>query len=152
LARDSGCSQSYLAKVERGKVLPNYALAVRIFRALETAEHRGEKTVGDVMHTPVKSFEGSDTVADASKVARAMGISQFPILRRSHPVGSVTTKQMLGADATIQLGRIMGPPLPSVDRTTSVNAVRPLLREEQPAVLVTDGGEIVGIVTAEDLL
>ncbi len=152
LAKAAGCSQSYLAKVERGKVTPNYLLAGRLFQILDAEERRGERTVADLMHAPVKWFNKSDAVADASKAAKEMGVSQFPILLRDNPVGSVTTKQMLGVDATVQLGQIMGPALPSVDPTTSVNAVRPLLREEQPAVIVLDKGKIVGIVTAEDLL
>jgi predicted transcriptional regulator len=152
LAGDAGCSQSYLAKIEHGKVVPNYLLAGRLFHVLDAAEHQGEKAVGDIMHTPVISFDTSDSVAHASRAAKLHRVSQFPILRRGHPVGCVTTKQMLGNAANVQLGRIMGPALPSVDLTTSINAVRPLLREEQPAVLVLDRGEIVGIVTAEDLL
>lgn len=152
LANRAGCSQSYLAKVERARAVPNYNLAGEIFLALETAERRGEKTVGGVMHTSVKSFDVSDTVADAAKVAKDKGFSQFPILRRGKPVGCVTTRQMLGVDASLQLGRIMGPALPSVNPATSVSAVRPLLRQDQPAILVIEGGEIAGIVTAEDLL
>ena len=152
LASNAGCTQSYLAKVERGKVIPNYLLAGRLFHAIETEERRGQKTVRDVMHAPVISFERSDTVADAANVARERGVSQFPILWRGHSIGSVTTKQLLGVDPHVQLGRIMGPALPTVGPNASVNAVRPLLREEQPAVIVLDKGEIVGIVTAEDLL
>ena len=136
LASDAGCSQSYLAKVERGKVVPNYLLAVRLFRALETGERRGEKTVGEIMHAPVISFERSDTVAAAAKAAKDHGVSQFPVLRRDRVVGSVTTKKMLGVEPSTPLARIMGPALPSVDPTTSVNAVRPLLREEQPLSLI----------------
>jgi predicted transcriptional regulator len=151
LASDAGCTQSNLAKIERGKVVPSYALAGRIFQVLDAAERRGEKTVGDVMCTRVTSFDSSDTVADAAKAAKDMGVSQFPILRRGHPVGSITTKQMLGVDPDVQLGRVMEPALPSVPLTTPIVAVRELLRVA-PAVIVLENGEIRGIVSPQDLI
>jgi predicted transcriptional regulator len=147
----AGTTQSYLAKVERGQVIPNYLLAGRIFRALEAEEHRTDKKVGDVMRTPVISFQGSDTVAEAAQAAKLHGVSQFPILQRGHSVGSVTTAQLVGVETDVPLGRIMGPSLPSVDPTLPISVVRQLLRA-QPAVLVVERGQVRGIVSAEDLL
>jgi predicted transcriptional regulator len=152
LASEAGCTQSHLAKIERNKVIPSYHAARKIFEVLERAERRGEKTVGEIMHPSVISFDATQTVAEAVEAAKANGVSQFPILRRGQPVGCVNTKLMLGIEPSVQLARIMGPALPTVDSSTSINAVRPLLREEQPAVIVLVHGKIVGIVTAEDLL
>ncbi|MGH9917399.1 MAG: helix-turn-helix domain-containing protein, partial [Nitrososphaerales archaeon] len=53
LAELAVTTQSYMNKIERGRAIPNYVLAGRIFQALEKEEHRGEKTVREVMHSPV---------------------------------------------------------------------------------------------------
>jgi predicted transcriptional regulator len=151
LAELAGSTQSYLNKIERGMAIPNYLLAGRIFDALETEEHRGEKRVRDVMHAPVISFDATQRVSEATKAAKDKGVSQFPILRRGRLVGRVTTKDMMGVEPDVQLGQVMGPALPSVPPSMPVAATRLLLREE-PAVLVLDGEEILGIVTSEDLL
>jgi predicted transcriptional regulator len=151
LAKQAGCTQSHLAKVERGKAVPSYLLAGRIFHILETEEHRSEKTVSDIMHAPVFFFDVSETVADAAKLAKAKDVDQFPILRRGHIAGSVTTADMMGVKDSVPLGRIMGPGLPSVPPATPISAVAPLLREA-PAVVVLDEGKIVGIVSASDFL
>lgn len=151
LAERVECSQPYLGKIERAKVVPNYVLAGRIFTVLETEEHRGDKTVNEVMHSPVICFEGSQTAADAAKKAKEEGMSQFPILRRGRPVGSITTRDLIGIPETVQLGRVMGSALPSVPPGKPISAVKPLLRHH-PAVIVLDRDQIQGIVTAEDLL
>ncbi|MEM0475595.1 MAG: helix-turn-helix domain-containing protein [Candidatus Norongarragalinales archaeon] len=43
LARLAGVSQSFIAKVERGKSDPAYSLAKRVFDALEALETKTEK-------------------------------------------------------------------------------------------------------------
>jgi predicted transcriptional regulator len=151
LATSSGCTQSNLAKIERGKVVPSYALAGRIFQVLAAAERRGEKTVDEVMSTTVTKFETSDLVAVAVSAAKERDIDQFPILRRGRTVGSVTTVQLMGVGPNIRLGEVMGAALPTVPRGTPVVGIRQLL-QSVPAVLVVEGDEILGIVSAQDLL
>jgi predicted transcriptional regulator len=46
----------------------------------------------------------------------------------------------------------MGRELPMLNRSTQVGAAVAGLLEQYRAILVTDAGEIVGIVTSEDLL
>ena len=45
----------------------------------------------------------------------------------------------------------MSEPFPSVGRKTSVNSIIPLVKTQQ-AVIVIDGGKMVGIITADDLI
>jgi len=47
---------------------------------------------------------------------------------------------------------IMSDPLPMVSRTAKLSSAIRLLRSEIPAVLVIEGGKIVGIITRSDLM
>jgi len=151
LATKAGCTQSYLAKVERERTKPSYALAGKIFEVLEAEEHRDEAIVGDIMHFPVTSLDVNQTVADATKAAKSSGVDQFPIQRRGHLVGCVTTTQLIGVDPGTPLRHVMSDGLPTVPPSTAVGVVRSLLHSV-PAVIVVEDGEIRGIVSAHDLL
>ena len=53
--------------------------------------------------------------------------------------------------ANEKVERIMDLPLPNVSAETSVNLIRPLL-EDNPGILVTKKGDVIGIITRSDLL
>ncbi len=151
LAQRVGCSQSNLAKIEAGKIVPSYSLACKIFLELDIQERRHDRTVKDVMHSPVISFDVSQIVADAARAAKKQGLDQFPVLRRGHVVGSVTSVSLIGVRNTVPLQAIMSPALPTVPPSAPVSAVGGLLKVAG-AVLVLEDGEIRGIVSAHDLL
>ena len=74
-------------------------------------------------------------------------------------VGTLTTIGLLDFQDKYEGGNVkiafvkeaMTIELPQVNQYTSVDTIGPLLKHH-PAVLITDGSEIVGIVSSEDLV
>lgn len=151
LARQVGCSQSNLAKIEKGRISPSYKLAYEIFLRLEAEEHRQDRRLRDVMRTDVASFDVSQTVGEAARAAKSLGVDQFPLLRRGHIVGSIRASSLIGVKADTPLGAVKGPPLPTVPPDTPVPAILSLLKSTG-AVVASEDGRICGIVSAQDLL
>ncbi|MDY6765760.1 MAG: CBS domain-containing protein [Candidatus Nanohaloarchaea archaeon] len=147
----AGVSQSFVAKLEAGESVPNYADAARLYNTLE-AEHRGgEATAAEVMTAAVVTVAPGDTVAEASATMTDHGFSQLPVVADGDPVGSVTSRRLLEVEPGELVRDYMGPAFPAVPGDTGVTAVAELL-DTANAVLVRENSEIDGIITAADVL
>jgi cystathionine beta-synthase len=105
----------------------------------------------------------SDTVRDAIQIMTTYGVSQLPMLSAEPPVviGEVVgaldeqslLDQVFGGHATMadKVGNFAVDPLRLIGVNESVSAARAALGETG-ALLVTDGGKPVGVVTRQDLL
>ncbi len=151
LAKKAGISQSLLTKIERGVVVPNYNIAMRLFEALEELEHSDEKTLSDIMHLGVITVKISDTVEDAARIVKKHAISQLPVMDGAVITGVVTTSMLVGVQGSVRISSIMKEPYPILSIKTPVDTARALLKQ-YPAILVIDKSSLVGIVTAEDML
>jgi cystathionine beta-synthase len=97
-------------------------------------------------------------VRQALGLMRLHDVSQLPVMEGDACVGSVTeyalTTRSLEStrllDATV--GEVMDEAFPLVDARQPVESVTKLLSKASPAVLITDGGHISGIVTRSDVL
>jgi len=159
LARAAGVSQPLIARIEKETVDPRASTLRSIVLALNRAE-RKEVLIRDVMVSPVLSAKATDTVHDIIRLMREKGISQLPVVSKGVPVGSVSERQIIHALGVAQdaeaVGReqvrdIMGPPFPTAAPDTSVGQAYALL-EDQPALLVMDRGQLVGLVAKSDVL
>ncbi|MEM2122092.1 MAG: CBS domain-containing protein [Candidatus Bathyarchaeia archaeon] len=160
LARLSGVSQSFVAKIEAGKINPSYELAKALFDVLERLESREELKAMDVMHPNVTGIDCSAAVSDASELMGRTGYSQLPVYKEGKVIGSVSEGTIIGAMLKVRdpvslsemtVEEIMEESFPLVDGSTPVNLISTLLRYT-PAVLVTLKGEVKGIITKADLL
>lgn len=151
LAKRAGISQSLLTKVERGIVVPNYGIAVRLFEALDELGHSDGKKLSDIMHHGVIAVKISDTVEHASRIAKKHAISQLPVLDRGAVVGAVTTSMLVGVQGSVRVSSIMKEPYPILNGNAPVEIARGLLKQ-YPAILIVGKSSIIGIVTAEDML
>jgi predicted transcriptional regulator len=163
LADLCGIGQSFLAKIERGKVTPSYTAAVKIFERLENlesndAERLGleERTAADVMTGDIYTFGPNDSAASVLKIMVEKDISQVPVLdERGFQQGVVTEKSLLGKELKGKLVKDIldgGHIFPMVANDTRLQVVISILQQEEPAVLVTEKGKIVGIITKQDIL
>ena len=159
LAKRAGVSQSLIARIEAGTVNPRLSTLVRIYSALREYVQE-EVTVSRVMHSPVITVDVEDYVEDIVRVMWDNGISQVPVLDRGGDVvGTVHERDVVEAflrykdkALTMKAIDIMSDPLPMVSRTAKLSSAIRLLRSEIPAVLVIEGGRIVGIITRSDLM
>lgn len=150
-AKSVGISQSMLTKIERGKVMPSYGMAIKIFEKLQELEKGETKTAAEVMRKKVFELKNSDTVGTAATLAKRHSLSQFPVVSAGRIVGSISTTDLVGLDRGTKIGWKMQPPFPTVNEETPIGIVKELIKHEK-AVVVARRGEIVGIITAEDLL
>ncbi|MFP4635105.1 MAG: cystathionine beta-synthase [Nitriliruptoraceae bacterium] len=132
----------------------------------------GTGSVADVLATkgedlpPVVHLHPNETVSAAIGLLKEYGVSQMPVLRdgvHDHAtsddvIGSVRENALLDAalrDAEVMskpLVEVLQPPLPAIDTDAPVDEVLAALAAGAPAVLATDDGRSVGVLTRADVL
>ncbi|MHA7987521.1 cystathionine beta-synthase [Rathayibacter sp. CAU 1779] len=129
----------------------------------------GEATVRDVIATKSGDLPDlvhahpSDTVHDAIAIMNEFGVSQLPILSAEPPVvigevvGSLDERTLLDqvfagtAKMADSVGSVVASPLPLIGVNETVFAARSALGDSD-ALLVTDGGKPLSVITRADLL
>jgi len=128
-----------------------------------------EKTVADVvghktgMLPALVHVHPSDTVRDAIQIMTQYGVSQLPVLSAEPPVvigevvGAIEEKSLLeqvfngDASMTDPVGKFIGPPLGLIGVHEAVSAARAAFGKTD-ALLVTEDGKPIAVVTRHDLL
>ncbi|NQX16189.1 cystathionine beta-synthase [Rathayibacter sp. VKM Ac-2857] len=146
----------------------------RWMRSYGFLEHREEGTVRDVLSARAANpttgdlpalvhVHPSDTVRDAIEIMTTYGVSQLPVLTAEPPVvmgevvGAVDERELLdrvfsGATSmTDPIGASAGDALRLIGLGESISAARAALSEAN-ALLVTDEGKPVAVITRQDLL
>ena len=122
-------------------------------------------TLGDLLEHKVASAPAAVvSAAPGQQVRQVLGlmrlhdVSLLPVLDGGRCVGSVTeyalTQRGLESSRFLDavVGEVMDEPFPVVDAGQPVESVQKVLSKATPAVLVTSGDAIVGIVTRSDML
>ncbi|MCL4358620.1 MAG: CBS domain-containing protein [Candidatus Thermoplasmatota archaeon] len=164
LARVSGVSQSYIARLEKGSINPAYDKIRKIFDYLNRSGQRAKNmdlTVESIMTKTLITCYPTDSIMSALNIMRQRGYSQLPVITHDgRTVGTITesdVNDMLIKGASIEslknllVRKVMGSTLPQVDKSSPVSMIYPMLKYSS-AVLVTDGGELRGIVSKADIL
>jgi predicted transcriptional regulator len=152
LAKAVGITQAHVAKIENEKVNPTLSTINKIMSVLDTNRKIKCK---DLVTKRVIFMKPDDTINYAAKLMREKDISQIPIIDREKCVGSISEKTIVRNLANISgstvLKELMDEPFPIISCNDSINVVKALLEYHQ-AVLVSENGKIIGIVTKSDLL
>jgi cystathionine beta-synthase len=122
-------------------------------------------TLGDLLAHKVATAPGTVvSAAPGQQVRQVLGlmrlhdVSLLPVLEQGVCVGSVTeyalTQRGLESSRFLDavVGEVMDEPFPVVESSQAVESVQKVLSKATPAVLVSDGGAISGIVTRSDML
>lgn len=161
LARLCDVGQSFVAKIERGEAMPSYAIAVKLFEALEMLEarhtqHLSEMQAKDIMSRKIVEVTLKDKAEYARKIMLEKNISQLPVVDEKNglPEGSITEKSLLGKETAGKTVRevMERDVFPTVTPHTRLSVVISILKEEVQAVLVMERAKIVGIITKHDVL
>jgi predicted transcriptional regulator len=161
LARAAGVSQSLVAKIERGRVDPSYRNVMALMSVLEDhfAHAVKEVTAGRLATRNVVDLPSRALLVEAARILRRHSISQLPVVDHGVVVGSLTDRQVVECIADpakasrlerLLVREVMEEPFPQLDARTPGRVAAELLRHV-PAVLVTDRGRPVGILTQSDL-
>src|SRR6188768_3335887 len=151
--------RGYLGKVFNDKWMQSYGFT----------QVSDEKTVADVVKGKTGEIPDlvhvhpSDTVRDAIEIMSTFGVSQLPVLTAEPPVvigevvGALDERALLeavfGGDAqmTDPVGKFIGQPLGLIGVHEAISVARASLSKAD-ALLVTQDGKPVAVITRQDLL
>ena len=154
LANRSGVSQSLIAKIESGRIDPTYSKAQKIFAALSDLEKKEEIKAGQIMAGKIISVAPADSIKEAIAKMKKSQISQLPVVEDHKLVVMVSESTILEAMLNSKAGHVrevMQEAPPIVSKATSIQVVSNLLRHF-PMVVVSEEGNLVGLITKSDLL
>ncbi|MHA2169646.1 MAG: CBS domain-containing protein [Candidatus Kariarchaeaceae archaeon] len=160
LAQKVGISQSAIPKYESGKQVPSYEIATKIFELLLEEDIQIDPTVSEIMATRVIVVNGKRNFGEVLDLMKEKSISQIPVVRNKTVIGTISETiilDLLDKYHNITTLRdecaedVMGPALPTVPKNAKMKEITPLLRHFG-AIIVTDYGELAGIITKADLL
>jgi predicted transcriptional regulator len=164
LARISGVSQSYIARLEKGEINPAYDKVRKIFEYLNTSGNRARDIdikAEFIMTKDVDTCEMNDSIISALNKMREKGYSQLPVVTSDKRImGTITESDindMLIKGTSIEslklltVKKVMGKVLPQLDKNSPISMIYPLLKYSN-AVLIVDGAELKGIITKADVL
>jgi predicted transcriptional regulator len=159
LASLTGISTSMINQIESGRCKPSYETARKIFEILSSLEGKSSMKAGTICSMNLISVQRHEALHSAIDKMRRNSISQIPVFDGSRVVGIISedglAKSMVEKDEkkirdTI-ISVVMEPPPPVVDVSTPAKAIVPLVRFAK-CVLVSERGNVIGIVTLSDTL
>jgi predicted transcriptional regulator len=159
LATLASISTSMINQIESGRCKPSYETARKLFEILSSLEGQSSMKAGDICSNKLISVQKDETLHIAIDRMRKNSISQIPVFDGSRVVGVVTedavAKNIIEHDekknVQIVISSVMDPPPPIVDVSTPAKAIVPLVRFAK-CVLVSDIGNVIGIITVTDTL
>ncbi|HTX59843.1 MAG TPA: cystathionine beta-synthase [Verrucomicrobiae bacterium] len=127
------------------------------------ADAKRRATVGDVLRTktplpPLITLQEHDTVKAALDLLRKYEISQIPVMRGRDVVGSVNDVGVMQsvfdhADIIHQpVSEVMGRAFPALEQHEEIERAYKLLTLANPAIVVTDEAEPIGVLTRQDII
>ncbi len=127
------------------------------------SEGKRKATVGDVLRgktpmPPMITVKPDDTVKTALDLLREYEISQLPVMNGHEIVGSVNDVGVMQAvfdQADIihkPVSELMGRPFPGLEQHEEIERAYKLLTLANPAIVVTDDGEPIGVLTRQDII
>ena len=159
LASLTGISTSMINQIETGRCKPSYDTAKNIFEILSTLEGKSSKKAGDICSRNIIFAQKDDSLYSIVEKMRLHFVSQVPIFEGQKIVGIVSedslAKKMVENDEkklkNITIDTVMEPSPPLVDFGTPAKALVPLIRFAK-CILVTEKGNVFGIITTTDIL
>jgi predicted transcriptional regulator len=159
LAAHTGISTSMINQIESGRCRPSYETARKIFEVLNSLEGQSSIKAGDICNRSLMFVQKNDTLHDAIELMRKHSISQLPVFHDSKLIGVVSedllARIMIEKDQKdikrMTVSAIMEPPPPIVDISVPAKALIPLVRFSK-CVLVSEKGELMGVITVTDTL
>ena len=95
LAERAEVSQSFIAKLESGKIEPTYSKAKRILEVLNKAEEKEELQAKDLMNKKIIYIGEEEKILLVIKKMKKYGISQIPIGNKNQVVGLISESVIL---------------------------------------------------------
>ncbi len=155
LSKMTGLSQSLIAKIETNKIDPTYSRAKKIINCLNSISGKKEISCKEIMSSNIISVKPDEKIHNAIKLMKKHQISQLPVIAEHKSVGIISESILL--DAVIEgktdtkVSNIMADSAPVIPENSSVKIASELL-QFYPLVLVSEKGNIIGIITKSDVI
>jgi len=155
-AKQSGVSQSLIAKIEAGHLDPSYSKVKMIFETIDRLSHKQEISAKEIMQKGIITVKPSEPLIDIVAIMNKKAISQVPVIDGKQIIGLITEKEILekmGQDNIVHLKAqdVMIDPPPIISEETKISAIKSLIRYYQ-IIIVAKKGDFVGVITKSDLL
>ncbi|MFT4326873.1 MAG: CBS domain-containing protein [Candidatus Woesearchaeota archaeon] len=153
LADKSGVSQSAIAKIEAGSLNPSFSIAQQLIFALEISAKKHTVLAKEVMQKNVISCKPTERTENIIAIMHDKNISQIPVLSKNVVVGLVTEDSIIKhrSLSNAKAYEVMEEAPPFVGLGTPITILLDLLKHFS-CILVSDKGELSGIITKSDLL
>ncbi|MFH1770747.1 MAG: CBS domain-containing protein [archaeon] len=155
LAKQSGVSQSLIAKIESDKLDPTHSNVNKIFDALNSLQTEDSLKASDFIHKGVISCNENDSIREVIKKMKQHEISQLPVMNKQVVVGIVSETTIIGHlldfNKELKVKDVMGDVPPIVSMKTDESIISNLLRFFS-LVIVQDKGIVKGVITRSDIL
>jgi len=152
LAELAGISQAHVAKIENEKVNPRLSTVNKIMSALKS---NSKLKCDQYLTKRVIYVTPRGSVNRAARLMKKNDVSQLPVMNKGICVGSISDKTIVRnldrISGSTKVKEVMEEPFPTVNCGEEMEVVKTLL-EYHPAILVTDRGKTIGILTKSDLL
>jgi len=152
LAELAGISQAHVAKIENERVNPRLSTVNKIMSVLRS---NSKLKCDEFLTKEVIYVNPKNSVNRAAKLMKRNDVSQLPVIEKGICVGSISDKTIVRnldkISGSTEVEEVMEEPFPTVNCGEEMEVVKTLL-EYHPAILVTDRGKIIGILTKSDLL
>ncbi len=154
LANLSDVSQSLIAKIEGNRLDPTYTKVKKIFKAIDSLGKKKELKAEEIMTKQIISVKSNDDIKKVIDKMKKANISQMPVIEEHKSIGIISEAIIL-TSLLNKKGKkvmdIMEDSAPVVSKNTAVTTISDILRS-YPMVLVSEHGELKGIITKADLL
>ena len=153
LAKRANVSQSLIAKIESGRIDPTYTNVKKILAALNDLGKKSQLKAKDVMSSKMISVRPDETITEAIKKMKKLGISQMPVIDEHRSIGLVSESIILDSIGknVKRIEEIMDDAPPIISEKTTIDVVASLLRFA-PLILVSENGKLKGVITKSDVL
>lgn len=153
VARHAGISPAYLSRIENGSAEANYSTIYTVWEVLQRVATAEQTTAGDLMSETITWITEDATVREARSVMMEQNYSQLPVRDDDDVVGRVTEHLLLEVgEPETTISTVMGEPFLELSPATGREAVSALLSDGNPALLVRESNEYLGIITPMDLI
>lgn len=154
-AKESGISQSMIAKIEAGKLDPTYSKVRKIETTLENLTKKHEKTAKEIMNKSIITIKPTEKISEVIRIMKNKAISQIPVLSKNKIVGMVSELSILSKELNkiknLTTEEIMETAPPIIDQDAEISVVKQLLKF-YPLLMIEEKGKLIGVITKADLI
>lgn len=115
--------------------------------------------VKDMMATPVATISPEATMEEAARIMGERRVGSLIVMKDGDPVGIVTERDLLSnviavgkRPEKVKVEAVMSSPLITISPTATIKEAARTMMRKKGRLAVFDEGELVGIITASDLI